>query len=172
MTWNGKNYRRKPRAIALAFFGCLMLFTLIHRSVDPGTASLIGFYSDLKFTKNSAKSIPLGGALPTSRARWCKPRFSAKYPKYFLLVARSEPCCAGDWMLSEAEGMKQHMRRAEISLAGQRETILFPHFTLLYKSHAQVRQVCEFFNMRRCEISSLGTIQENNYKSHNFKPMK
>ena len=75
-------------------------------------------------------------------------------------------------MLSGVEGMKQHTRRAEISLAGQRETIFFPHLALVSKSHVQVKQVCEFFNVCRCETSHLRTLNENNYKSPNFKPMK
>lgn len=125
------------RALYLNPEDCIACVWKRGESFDLGTASLIWFYSDLKLTKNSTKSIPLGGALPTSCARWCKHKISAKYPRYFLLVARSQLCCIGDWMSFGVEGVKQCMRCAEISFAGQGE----PQLALLYKSHVQIKYV-------------------------------
>lgn len=45
----------------------------------------------------------------------------AKHPKYFLLVAWSQPRHVGDGMLPALEGTMQCARRAEIRLAGHRE---------------------------------------------------
>lgn len=69
-------------------------------------------------------------------------------------MAKSQPCCVGDWLSSGVEGMEQCMRCGEINLAGQGE----PHLALLYKSHVQIKQPCEFFNMCRCGASHLRTL--------------
>lgn len=61
-------------------------------------------------------------------------------------------------MSSGVEGVKQCMRCAEINLAGPGE----PHLALLYKSHVQIKQICEFFNMYRCGTLHLRTLNENN----------
>lgn len=57
----------------------------------------------------------------------------AKHPKYFLLVAWSQPHHVGDGMLLALKGMMQCARRAEIRLAGQRElsVLILLCFTIL-----------------------------------------
>lgn len=165
--WNGKSWRDKPKAIALKLVSnalylspedCVAYPWKRSRGFDPGTVSLICFYSDLTFTENSAKSIPLPGAFPDCHARWCKPRFSAKHSEYFLLAAWSQPRYVGDGMLSVLEGVMQRTRHAEIRLVGQRQlhVLILLCFTVLM---CRLNKYVSFSTCRDAKPDTLRTLK-------------
>lgn len=146
-TWNGRSWRRKARASSPGILHisralCLNLEDWVTSawkrggSFDFESASLIQLDSDLKFTKNFAKSIPLRGAFPVSCAEWFKPRFSAKDPKDSLIFFIF---CTGDCMLSVVERMRQCSRHAKVTWAGQGKQfsflIVLSYTNFMFKLH-------------------------------------